>query len=223
MVGDLHGKAKHLEPIVKSAEERGIKYIIQVGDFGFKWPDNQTKKMDDYLANRDSKVQILTPGGNHEIWSLYDQLQREQDYPDKMEVFPNCYWVKRGAVLDLDGISHLFFGGAESTNKTTLKENFNWWAREDGNQEEFDLFAKNLNELKPRVVVTHDAPLRVHYDRIRRKKSITPNQLEKILSASSHYPDKYFNGHHHSLNKRKISGIEFYDCGFHGQCWEIDY
>lgn len=226
-LGDCHGRLSSVDKVVQSAEARGVKAIVQVGDFSVFWPGPKDA-LDRWIikrAQRDWKIEILTCGGNHDNWELFDELAEEQG-TDKVELYPNSgvFYVKRGSLIEIGGKSHLFLGGAETTDKADRHEGFNLWEhREEPSKEEFDVFFERFDRDKPEIIVTHDAPLRVKFKRLRRNTSVTPNMLENTLKLSKHKPKRWYFGHHHKLDKWKIGGTKFYCCGLHGQYWEYKY
>lgn len=238
-LGDQHGML--FEDAVTDAEAKNINYIVQVGDFGAFFPTKDQRKrfkedgvirpwhnsLNEWIESRakipGKKVKILTAGGNHDNYTILDRLQREQGYPNLVEIYPGSevYFVPRGNVVELDGIQHLFLGGAESTDKYKRIEGLDLWeSREEASGKEFDLFFQNLNEYQPDTVITHDAPLRVKLDRVRRKQSITPNTLERIISMSNYHPKNWVFGHHHLLERWKVGMTKFFCCGLSGQYWD---
>jgi hypothetical protein len=238
--GDIHGTT-NIANITIAAENRGVDYIVQVGDFGLFWPSkNASKKffrdqgkylrwdsswLDQWIQKRAKKgwkTEILTCGGNHDNWNALYELWEEQGKPNKVELYPDSgvYWIPRGAALDLNGISHLFIGGAESSDKEHRTPNLTWWDKEEPSLREFNLFTRTMEDIKPDTIVSHDAPLRVQLYRVRRKSGLTPNMLERAIKNSGHEPKRWYFGHHHKLQKWKILGTKFYCCGLHGQYWE---
>lgn len=220
--GDLHGRVNDLIDIIQLAEAKQVVAIIQVGDFGLGFPNDSWEEFFKIRAQQDKwKVPIYTCLGNHDNWDRLDQLNQEQGYPDKVEVFPGggLYFVPRGNVLDIDGISHIFIGGAESTDQERRTPGKTWWSREQPEEKEFEKFRINLEEQKPDTVVAHEVPLRVNLYRARRNQSYTPNMMEQILKASSHQPKRFYFGHHHLLEKWTIKKTKYYCCGLHGQYW----
>jgi Icc-related predicted phosphoesterase len=242
--GDLHGRSNDIGRIVQKAEARGDNYIVQVGDFGTFFPSNSERKLfkkdgiirgwksndtslDAWIKKRARQgkwtTKILTCGGNHDNWTILDQLEGEQGYPNMVELVPESgvYYVPRGTTVDIDGISHLFLGGAESTDKYHRIEGLDLWNnREEASNLEFEKFSLALEEHKPDTVVTHDAPARVEIYRMRRGQSITSNTLETILSLSDYKPKNWVFGHHHLLERWKVEGTKFFCCGLHGQYWK---
>lgn len=222
--GDLHGRVNNLGDIVQSAEAKKIAAIIQVGDFGFGFPDDCWKGFLEKRSRQQKwKVPIYTCFGNHDNWNRIYEMREEQG-SDKVELFPNSgvYFISRGTVIDVDGISHIFMGGAESSDKQHRIENISWWDLEQPTHKEFELFFKNLEEQKPDTVIAHELPLRIEIRRTRRNQSYTPQMLENALNLSDHQPRHWLAGHHHILEKWKIKKAKFFCCGLHGQYWLRD-
>jgi predicted phosphodiesterase len=241
-LGDCHGIANSISHLDQKANARGINYIIQVGDFGTFFPSrNQRKKfahdgvirqwrsdgLDFWIEKRAKRgkwhTKILTCGGNHDNWTVFDRLEEEQGYPDMVELYPGSgvYYIPRNTIINLDGITHLFLGGALSIDKYRRTEGLDLWEyREEPNREEFELFFRRLESYKPDTIVTHEAPLRVPVEKRYRKASTSPRMFEHAIKMSKYKPKRWYFGHHHVLDKWKIKGTKFYCCGLHGQCWE---
>jgi len=220
-VGDLHGEAEDLERVHKNATEQGIEYIVQVGDFGCRWPGRPCPMFEffqriEQSGTTDGPIWI-TCGGNHDNWTKWFHLSRKQEYPDLVEIAPGCFFAQRGAVIEIEGKTHLFLGGAESTDRHHRKEGQSWWATETPTYAEFGLFSDRLNTEKPDIVITHDAPLRVPYDRRGRESNPTPRNLENIIKLSDHKPKYWYYGHHHTLQRDEIDGTIYQCCGLRGQ------
>lgn len=225
-VGDIHGRTNDLARITMSCDAKEDAVIVQVGDFGFGFPDRGLRKWLEKRARRAAKGNFVTPiyscMGNHDNWDLLYEMREEQGNGDLVELVPgsNCYYVHRGGMVNILGIDHLFMGGAESTDAHLRKEGRDWWSREQPNKEEFDRFFDRFDNEKPNTIVSHDVPNRVELYRMRRNQSITPTQLEAVYKISKHRPRRHYFGHHHMLNQWKIDGTKFLCCGLHGQYYE---
>jgi len=222
-VGDIHGQAKYVEKIDKIAAEIGIEFVVQVGDFGIRW-GGQSCPIHKYFMKRDRKNRPgpiwYTCGGNHDNWDKWGQLaEKQSDSGDlkTVELAPGCFYVVRGTTIDLAGKKHLFFGGAESIDKHTRSEGSTWWASETPSAEEFQKFFDAMDNDKPDVVVTHDAPLCVPIIRPGRDTSPTPRNLQNVLNYCDHTPEFWYFGHHHVVESWEIDGIKFWCCGLHGE------
>ena len=96
-------------------------------------------------------------------------------------------------------------------------ENVTWWSQETPSYEEFSKFFRLLEEEKPEVVVTHDAPLRVPLRKSSREMQPTPRNLENAISMSAHKPGRWYFGHHHVNGEWLIDDVKYICCGLHGE------
>jgi hypothetical protein len=218
-VGDLHGRVEEMINIDRDAMKHNVKYVIQVGDFGIRWPGGPCS-MYKYFHKRQRKNPAapiwITCGGNHENWSKWLKLSEKQNHPDLVELAPGCFYAKRGTIQTLDGIKHLFIGGAESIDKHLRKEGVDWWPYETPSYQEFSLAFSNLEKEEPEVVVSHDCPTTVPVMKIKRDKNPTPQNLQNMFTLSNHQPKRWYFGHHHTLQSWEMNKTTFYCCGFHG-------
>ena len=218
--GDTHGRVNHVAAIDKLAAENGIRFVVQVGDFGIRWPGKPCPVFK-YFEKRARKNRAgatwITCGGNHDNWDKWNDLAAKQGHPDLVELAPGCFFAQRGSVHDLDGVKHIFCGGAESTDRHIRTVGVDWWAAETPTYAENTLFFERMESCKPEVVVTHDAPLCVPIDRTQRDKNPTPRNLENIVRLSDHKPQRWYFGHHHMMDEWEIDGVVYSCCGLHGE------
>ena len=213
-VGDIHGRAEDVAAIDRAAIEAGADIVVQVGDSGVLWaPGCPVVK---YFEERESGPTWYTCGGNHENWGVWAELQAAQSADKTVELAPGCFYVVRGTVLDLDGKSHIFFGGAESTDKLHRVEGVSWWAAETPSREEFETFFDVMASAQPEVVITHDAPLCVDIFRVGRDTNPIPRNLQNVLEHCDYTPASWYFGHHHMLETWTVNGTKFQCCGLHG-------
>tara|TARA_B100000700_G_scaffold314480_1_gene401120 strand:+ start:106 stop:783 length:678 start_codon:yes stop_codon:yes gene_type:complete len=213
-VGDIHGKVDDVAAIDRAAIDAGVDIIVQVGDFGIHW--NEGCAIARYFKTREQGPTWYTCGGNHDNWDLWQSLQESQD-SNSVELAPGCFYVVRGQVVNLEGVNHIFFGGAESTDKRMRREGVSWWAAETPSREEFNTFFENMETARPEVVITHDAPLCIKIDRLDRDTNPTPRNLQNVLDYCDHTPVRWYFGHHHMLESWEVDGVKFSCCGLHGQ------
>lgn len=221
-VGDLHGRVDEMMAIDREAMKNNVKVVIQVGDFGIRWPGS-TCSMWKYFEKRSRKMSShrapiwITCGGNHDNWDKWLALSEKQGNPDLVEIAPGCFYARRGTVHNIEGIKHLFIGGAESTDRHYRIEGQSWWSYETPTHSEFNLTFSNLEEHKPQVVVSHDSPTSVPIYRDGRHQNATPVTLDRIFNISSHKPERWYFGHHHLLESWQIDSTEFICCGSDGE------
>lgn len=231
-VGDIHGQGFYLSNIDKGAIRMGVKTIIQVGDWGVFWPrkNNQPDPIVNYFNKRgrkglhlsgigkvapeDCPRWIVCPG-NHDNYDVLDKMWKDSGYEDVFNILPGCDVAARGAFVNVDGLDHLFMGGATSVDKHHRIEGLSWWEREVPNKMEFDKFYDGLLK-EPDVVVSHEAPNRVPVYRTGRYNDPVNQGLEAALKVSGYMPPRWYFGHHHKL-ERWYLGTQFFCCGYHGQ------
>jgi hypothetical protein len=216
--GDIHGKAKYVAEIDRKAVKEGVEYVIQVGDFGIQWDEScEISKYFEETRRNHKYPTWITCGGNHDNWEQWSHLSKGRRNSDLIELAPGCWFAQRGSVHMLEGIKHLFLGGAESIDKHHRVQGQDWWPEETPSYAEFSQFADALERDKPEVVVTHDAPMSVKIAKINRDKNPTPINLSNIIKLSTHKPSRWYFGHHHVVDRWVINGTTYYCCGFHGQ------
>lgn len=152
ILGDIHGSFSTLK-ILDNMLGPEIKAIIQVGDFGF-YPE---------CRERWQRMGLTRPvyviDGNHERHDILDQDNGVQ------EMGPNLYFVPRGTVLDIDGRSVGFLGGAASVDKEIrLRDGEHWSPGENIKRSEVARFdaVESVD-----LLVTHVPPQSViqqHFD-----------------------------------------------------------
>ena len=216
-VGDTHGRVDAVKKVDAAAIANGVNTVVQVGDFGCHFSPGLRCNVDEYFQGRESGPVWYTCGGNHDNWATWNDMAKEQGNPDLIRLTKDCFFVRQGATVLLEGKSHLFFGGAESTDKHMRWEGHDWWPEETPSRDEFYTFFDALNERRPDVVVTHDAPIRVVIKRLLRNENATPNGLENALKHSDYQPPVWVFGHHHRVEDWTVGETRFYCCGVHGQ------
>lgn len=214
-VGDTHGKIESIQEVEEKAIKAGASLIVQVGDFGIHFARNC--KVAKWFENRSGGLNWVTCGGNHDNWPMWREFPEVEIFGGMVrQLAPGCFFADRGTALNLGGKKHLFFGGAESTDKWFRTAGLDWWEDETPTQEEALAFFDSMQNNKPEVIVTHDAPLRVSIDRVNRETSETPRTLENVLKLADHAPARWYFGHHHVKEEWSIEGTTFYCCGLHG-------
>lgn len=213
--GDTHGRVDAIKSIDAIAEHHDVKTIVQVGDFGCHF-ETPGCPVDKYFRERASGPTWYTCGGNHDNWDYWEALSEEQK-TNVVELSKGCFYVRRGSLIDLEGKTHLFFGGAESTDRHMRTENLDWWSKETPTREEFYTFFDALESGRPDVVVTHDAPSSVEIRRSERDAAPTPNGLYNALKNSEFKPKTWVFGHHHRVQTWTVEDTKFICCGLHGQ------
>lgn len=171
-LGDTHGDVDFLELSLIHAKEERCDTIIQVGDFGFKFPKFDSISYVSTLLSR-YNIKMHFCDGNHDDHDWLDRIQRHHDKRLPLEIAPNLIYQPRGSTyVDPDGTSFLFCGGAPSIDKDFRVPGRSWWAQEIISEEQYefalDACPEDDNEYHYNaccrpcvsfdVLVTHDAP-----------------------------------------------------------------
>jgi len=227
--GDLHGFTENFHYLDDAAEKYSAAAIVQTGDLAIFWP-GESGRVFKFFEKRARQGKHKTPwyfcDGNHDVHDKLESIWRAQGEKDVVEVAPGLFHVRRGATVTIDGVKHLFCGGASSTDRGPNNAFNNgkriWWPDEVPTKLEFEKFFKALDEEKPDVVVTHDAPLRIPLSRSGRESDIVVNTFEKCITLSSHMPRNWVFGHHHILKEWTIDDTNYTCGGKHGSCFVIE-
>lgn len=160
LLGDIHGDTSVLRKSVMKANDAEATALIQVGDFGmFKKNENAFR-----LAVESATMPIYFIDGNH------DDCQRWVQYHDVTRIWDdrNLFYIPRGAVMDIDGRTIAFMGGAASIDKQIrLHEHLHWDKYENIDPFEVLRLFENAKDKKIDVFITHDTPTSVtnaHFD-----------------------------------------------------------
>ena len=223
-VGDIHGRQAALDNIFDKAESLSITAIIQVGDFGIFWPEPKSG-LYDYFEHRRSAIPFYFCDGNHENHTVLDELHDAQQ-ANTVKVAHNCYHIRRGTTVPIDGSLILFMGGARShvgKKDDPLILNKNWWPREIPSLKEFNKFRRLFKQAD--IVVSHDCPTSLMKNKSYYKewsKNGVSQFFDSVLKESNARPASWFFGHHHEFDSWHEDSIDFYCCGKHGEAWLFD-
>ena len=215
-VGDLHGQLNFIKQVDEAATNSNANLVVQVGDFGVHF--EKECGVADWFNERSGGPIWITCGGNHDNWLKWREMDSVELFGGKVrELASGCYFADRNTVLNLGGKKHLFFGGAESTDKLSRVEGETWWKEESPTYDEGLGFFDSMLDSKPEVIISHEAPSRVDIKRINRDSAPTPRMLENALKLSGHKPARWYFGHHHVKEEWVIDATNFYCCGLHGE------
>lgn len=176
-IGDIHCNFKNYQRLIEGSE-----YSIQVGDFGIGFGIAPPKVSTNHRFIR----------GNH-------------DY--LMEIISNhdCKnWIPDGTII----YGKIFcVGGAFSVDKVLRTEGVDWWADEELSTSEWYDILDLYDELRPKIVVSHDCPNQaMPYSNYK-----VPSRTGQALSAmfDIHKPELWVFGHYHTSFDEVIEGTRF--------------
>lgn len=196
-IGDIHGKV-HLyhEAIV------GVKESIQVGDMGlgFGYPyqyEEHSKRMFETALN----VNMT----NHRF------IRGNHDNPSFCK--SSLHYINNGYVNEN---KHFFVNGAWSIDgpgcpwDSFRQEGLDWWRDEEESQLDLNLLIEEFADMKPKVMVSHEAPFSVtdiFFNPRMKYVSRTAKALEEMFKR--HKPKRWLFGHWHRRRDQIIDNCRF--------------
>ena len=207
-IGDVHGNFNHIIWWLKQGHHKKIT-LIQVGDFGIGFKpvaeDLVLKLLNQELEKRESLLLVIR--GNHD----------NPDYFDGNHDYEFIKFLPDYTEMEIDGLNHLFIGGAVSIDRCLRVKNVDYWENEK--------FICDLEKVKSMknidIVVTHSAPdfnLPIGLNGIvygyAQKDSDLLGDIEKERSSLSDIfneirkksnPQLHFYGHFHNSKSETIN------------------
>jgi hypothetical protein len=173
---------------------------IQVGDFGIGFGNN--------FWHEEVVGKWMKDNPNHRF------IRGNHDNPAICKTMPG--YIEDGTV---EG-DVMYIGGAWSIDHAYRTEGRDWWRDEELSIMEFDRIAKIYEEVKPRVVITHDCPTAVAWEMfISKGLSLSTSQIKTRTGEylqfmfEQHKPELWFFGHWHETLTQNILGTEFHCLG----------
>lgn len=192
-IGDVHGRIIEYEEVLATL---GDHQSIQVGDMGVGFP-----KVEGAAEFVDHDLQHRFIRGNH-------------DNPEKaMEL--ESYLGDYGHLEDHD---LYYVSGGRSIDRHNRREHIDWWEAEELSYKDMNLALEEYRDLKPTLVVTHEAPTdavvevekaitKLHGACMMRRPSFTAKALQMMFDY--HEPDIWIFGHYHMDIKFQIGRTDF--------------
>ena len=214
VMGDIHANWVRFNWLVNQVRP---KIILQTGDFGY-WPSIDKYALSGIKLPRG--VKVYWADGNHEDHWRLNELKHNID--GVAEVEHNIFHVNRGSVINIEGYSVMFMGGAESIDKHLRTTGYSWFPEESISNSDLDK-ALSYNS-KVDILVSHTAPgFVVDEMGVRfweRDKSGSEIALEQVLEKFR--PSLWFYGHFHVRGSKVIDGCRF-NClnmiDYCDECW----
>lgn len=128
--GDWHGSSGWVQTLLPAMRRHDsqIGTILQLGDFGFDFPDHGTSPVD-FWAERAGIERVLVTLGNHEAWDQIAPAQAEAP-GHAIRVSEVVWLLPRPFRLTVGGREVLSLGGAVSVDKHLRTEGKDWFADE---------------------------------------------------------------------------------------------
>ena len=181
-IGDTHGKVQDYISILELYPDQPT---VQVGDFGLGFVGNEPA--DEFITG------YIKDDPHHRF------IRGNHDNPAACRACPN--WLPDGTV---EG-DVMFIGGAWSIDKAWRTQGFDWWEDEECSYDQLFEFVDTYDRVRPRVMVTHDAPLNVtekHFVSVGKALAKIQIQTRTQLAFQSmfeiHQPELWVFGHWHT-------------------------
>ena len=121
LLGDIHGDVSRLRYGVQQATEAGAVALVQVGDLGL-FPSHG-RDTGFHAVCKASSIPIYFIEGNHDDCTRWVKLTEVTRVWDDA----NLFYVPRGTVMELDGRTIAFMGGAISVCKAHFDDSAKLW------------------------------------------------------------------------------------------------
>jgi len=188
-IGDIHGKWDQYAKVIKDCDES-----VQVGDFGMGFINrnpHKEKRINDNLNTAMSK-------GNHRY------IRGNHDDPAVCKQDPRC----------ISDVSYengtMYIGGAHSIDQAWRTIGVDWWEDEELSYNDLGLAIQTYEQVKPRIMVTHDGPDEICKQLFSYNKEY-PSRTRSAFNTmfEIHKPDIWIFGHWHINTRKTILGTEF--------------
>jgi hypothetical protein len=156
-MGDLHGDLNHAAIVTQMFASKGVKVLLELGDFGVIWPGSNwhtnLAKLGRMLAENGQALYFVD--GNHEFFPKLLEFPISED--GLRWVAFNIAHLPRGYRTTIGGGTRVLaaLGGASSHDRQSRKEGESWWPEEQIS--EVDLAA--LGDEPVDVLVGHESPV----------------------------------------------------------------
>ena len=155
LLGDIHGDYKTLQRAIDMAADAEAAAIIQVGDFGLFRGHGMANELEFIEVLKTATVPVYFIDGNH------DDCTRWISYTEVSQIYPTIpfYYVPRGTVMELDGRTIAFMGGAASIDRhTRITEHRHWDVNELISADQYARMLDNAKGKNIDMFITHCPP-----------------------------------------------------------------
>jgi len=234
IAGDWHANSRWAAHVIRCAAaalaDEPVKYILQLGDFGF-WP----RRGSSYLADVEETcaehgVIVMWIDGNHEdhdtLITLHDMHRSAMDFDDDQPMsLPktgNLIHLPRGTRWTWHNRTWVALGGAVSVDREHRHEGRSWFPQEAITAEQAQ---KVIADGSADVMLTHDCPsgVELHLPPLPAewRSQAKPAQahrelLQQVVDAVQ--PSHLFHGHYHLAYSQYVAHRPHEDHGVCSMC-----
>lgn len=196
LIGDIHGKWEQYGALLHKLRGQYDR-SVQVGDFGWGFSDQDLWN----TARTDQLHEVMDKGDNKYIRGNHDN-------PAMCKTHKYCIDdVTYEADTDI-----MYIGGAYSIDKLYRQiHNLDWWEDEELNMQDLQLAIDTYEQVKPKIMVTHEAPESVVPELFHWYKKEFPSDTRAAFQHmfELHQPDIWVFGHWHQDIDVTINGTRF--------------
>jgi predicted phosphodiesterase len=177
-VGDVHSHFERLDDVILGESQP----VVQVGDLG---------------VGRGTEPDPILPPNFYFIRGNHDNPARSRAHSNYLGDYGyveewNLYYVS----------------GAWSIDHAKRTPQVDWWPDEELDLAHLWNAVEQIEKIKPRILVTHEAPASV-VEKLFGKESGTNTALALEDAFGLHQPEWWFFGHHHQFRNEVIGGTRF--------------
>lgn len=223
IIGDQHGNLFNLMQLLEHINEQTneIEAYIQVGDLGY-----MGHKKDWYIQEINKLVQPYNRpfyfiDGNHEDHAVLHEMvsNHTEELNKPIAMASHVYYIPRGSILNFNGKTIFFMGGAFSVDRAWRILGQSYWLTEEIQQEDIDRAKANYKKLGQPVIdlaVTHDVPSGVSLDptklmtlspQVSSQAEYNRKQLAYVLRTLK--PAHIIHGHYHYSYETETHDLEY--------------
>lgn len=233
LAGDTHGSIAHVHYLLRTALDKGCRFVVVLGDFG-AWEHMKSgieffDAVDKAAGNLGSKVFFIR--GNHDKSSLVEELYgEEKDNRGFLEVRYNLSYIPDGTVWTWGRKTFMALGGAYSVDKDarldeerrlanregmpdpSMMRGTYWFEEEEMSDADLERYLAAAPDDGVDFLLTHDKPRASNPDWNRKDiPECWPNQ-DRIQEAVRQLKPSYlFHGHlHYRYNDQILCGDDRY-------------
>lgn len=159
ITGDTHGDITRFKQF-KAIFPKYRHHLLVCGDFGFVWNNSeQEKKRLGKLEKLDCN--ILFVEGTHDNLDLLSGYPLEEYCGGKVRrIAKNVFWMQRGELFNIEGVTVFAMGGGESSDADEREEGVNWWRGELPSVSEIESAWNTIEKVEDGVdiIITHHNP-----------------------------------------------------------------
>lgn len=194
IIGDVHGKFDEYYCKIRDFE---LKNTIQIGDMGVGFDKDHDSVLDYYVEQL-----------NNSADSIHTFFRGNHDDPAKCNTLD--YYMGDWGYQEKNGI--FWISGAWSIDHSMRKAGVDLWLDEQLSDEVWAEIRKAYAEIKPNIVLSHDAPIDAYsqvlgYHGTRIIPTTTSRELNGLFFI--HQPKRWVFGHHHTSITQNYLGCEF--------------